>query len=105
MSKIHGLKLQKYNHDHSYFIFQIFFPSKKIRDKILLKFKKHNIGSSIHYATPVPLMTYYKNKYNLSSKKFPNAKKYGETGISLPVHQFITAKMIEFVSEIIIKNI
>ena len=50
-------------------------------------------------------MSYYKNKYNLSSKEFPNAKKYGETGISLPVHPFITGKMIKFVSEIIKKNI
>ena len=105
LSKIYGLRLQKYNHNHSYFIFQIFFSSKKIRDKILLIFKKYDIGSSIHYATPVPLMSYYKNKYNLSSKEFPNAKKYGEIGISLPVHPFITGKMIKFVSEIIKKNI
>ena len=43
--------------------------------------------------------------FKLSEKNFPNAVKYAETSISLPSHQFINKKMIEFVSKIIQKNI
>ena len=42
-------------------------------------------------------MSYYKNKYSLKKKDFPNAEKYGKTSISLPVHQFINSKMINFI--------
>ena len=31
-------------------------------------------------------MTYYKNKYNLNIKHFPNAEKYGKLNISLPIY-------------------
>ena len=34
-------------------------------------FKEKNIGVSIHYSNKViPLMSYYKEKYNLNKKKF-----------------------------------
>lgn len=99
------IKVQKFSKDHSYFIFQIFLRSQKIRDGILKEFKKNNIGSSIHYATPVPLMSYYKNKYSLKKKDFPNAEKYGKTSISLPVHPFINDKMIKTINSIIQKKI
>ena len=105
LGKIKGVQVQKFDKNHSYFVFQIFFNNRSIRDKVISEFKKNNIGSSIHYATPVPLMSYYKNKYKLSEKNFPNAVKYAETSISLPSHQFINKKMIEFVSKIIQKNI
>ena len=47
----------------SYFVFQIFC---KKRDDLLHEFKK-KIGVSIHYATPLPFMTYYKK--NIDIKK------------------------------------
>ena len=84
---------------------RIFFPSEKIRDLVLKEFKQKNIGSSIHYATPVPLMSYYKNKYNLKNKDFSNAEKYGKTSISLPVHPFIKNTMIKNIYSVIKENL
>ena len=84
---------------------QVFFKNKKIRNKILLKFKEQNIGCSIHYATPVPLMTYYKKKYRLNKKNFVSAVKYGENSISLPTHPFIQKKMINKILKVIEKNL
>ena len=46
---------------------------------MLKEFKLKKIGSSIHYATPVPLMSYYKKKYNIKNKDYPNAEKYGNS--------------------------
>ena len=105
LKKIKNVVVQKFDESHSYFIYQVFFKNKSMRNNILLEFKKKNIGASIHYATPVPLMSYYKDKYKLSARAFPNAKKYGETGISLPVHPFITEPMIKLISKIIEKNV
>ena len=66
-------------------------------------FKKKRIGCSIHYATPVPLMSYYKKKYNHKKGDFPNAEKYGSTSISLPVHQSINEKMINNIYKVLKK--
>ena len=56
------------------------------RDKLRKGLKK-KIGVSIHYATPLPSMSYYKNKYNLSILNYQKAKVYANTNISLPVYQ------------------
>ncbi len=96
---------QEYKKEHSYFIFQIFLENKKTRDNLMSDLKKNDIGSSIHYATSVPFMSYYKKKYKISNSSFPNAKSYGENSISLPVHQKITRSMIKRVCEFINKKI
>ena len=105
IKKIEELTIQDFDKKHSYFILQVFFKNKKIRNKILLKFKEQKIGCSIHYATPVPLMTYYKKKYRLNKKNFVNAVKYGENSISLPTHPFIEKKMINKILKVIEKNL
>ena len=92
---------QKFEKNHSYFIFQIFLKSKIKRDNLILHLKKKKIGTSIHYATAVPFMSYYKKKYKIKNKSFQNAKIYGDCGISLPVHQKISKKMIKYVCETI----
>ena len=102
-SNLSKVKFQKFERNHSYFVFQIFLNSKKLRDNIMNVFKKKNIGCSIHYATPVPLMSYYRKKYNYKRGDFPNAEKYGSTSISLPVHQSINEKMIKSIYKILNK--
>ena len=42
------------------------------------KFKKLGIGVSVHYGTPLPNMTYYKNKYKINALNFINSKNYGD---------------------------
>ena len=54
-------------------------------------------------ATPVPLMSYYKNKYKCKAKDFTNAVNYGNQSISLPVHQNLSETKIEYICETIIK--
>ena len=83
LEKIKQIKCMPYSSDCSYFVFQIFC---KNRDKLLKHFKNKKIGTSIHYATPLPLMTYYKKKYQLNDKFFKNSKQYASTNISLPIY-------------------
>ena len=83
LSKIKNIKFAEYSDDCSYFIFQIF---KKKRDKLINVLKNNGVGFSIHYAKSLPLMTYYKKKYNYSVTNFKNALSYSKENISLPVY-------------------
>ena len=83
LKKIKNINFDEYSNDCSYFIFQIF---KKKRDKLIKALKKNGVGFSIHYAKSLPLMTYYKKKYNYSVTNFKNALSYSKENISLPVY-------------------
>ncbi|MED5300036.1 MAG: DegT/DnrJ/EryC1/StrS family aminotransferase, partial [Pseudomonadota bacterium] len=55
------------------------------RDSIVQKLKDHGIGSSVHYPGPIPMMSYYKEKYKYVSGQFPIAEWLANKTISLPV--------------------
>ena len=59
--------------------------------------KENGIGVSIHYATPVPLMSYYKSKYGYKKEDFPSAIHYGDQNISLPVHAMLSDEDVEYI--------
>ena len=88
-----------YNKDCSYFVFQIFCKNK--RDLLLKNLKSKKIGVSIHYANPLPKMSYYKKKYNLDIKNFPNSEKYGKKNISLPIYPKLKNIEINKICEVI----
>ena len=97
------ISFAEYSDDHSYFLFQIILDNSVDRDKVLLGLKESGIGVSIHYATPVPNMGYYKNKYGYKTADFPNAVNYGNQSISLPVHSNLNNGDIEYVCDMLIK--
>lgn len=55
------------------------------RDIVVDGLKARGIGSSIHYPGPVPLFTYYREKYGYRPGDFPIAEWLAEQTISLPV--------------------
>jgi dTDP-4-amino-4,6-dideoxygalactose transaminase len=55
------------------------------RDTVVDGLKARGIGSSIHYPGPVPLFTYYSEKYGYHAGQFPVAEWLAEQTISLPV--------------------
>ena len=93
----------EHSSDHSYFLFQIILDKSIDRDKILLGLKENGIGVSIHYATPVPLMSYYRNKYDYRAEEFPNAVHYATQSISLPVHAMLSDEDIKYVCNTLLK--
>ncbi len=99
-----NINTMPYNKNSSFFIFQIFLKSRKKRDEILLKLKKKNIGVSIHYATPLNKMTYYKKKYKLKNQNFPCSVEYGDTNISLPVYPKLKMKEVDTICNFINKE-
>ncbi len=99
-SKTDKITHMPYSSNSSFFVFQIFC---KNRDKILKNLKKNKIGSSVHYANPLPKMSYYKKKYKLNIRNFKNSEKYGKYNISLPVYPKLKKKEVDKICEKIIK--
>jgi dTDP-4-amino-4,6-dideoxygalactose transaminase len=99
LSDVGEIELPEPVDGHSYFLFQIFVKPPRSRDAVVQALGRAGIGCSIHYATPVPLMTYYRRKYGYREGDFPHAEDYGARNVSLPVHPFLTEADIHDVCE------
>ena len=99
-----NISFTEYSEQNSYFLFQIILEKSVDRDKIIRGLKESGIGVSIHYATPVPLMSFYKDKYGYEAHAFPNAVMYGNQSISLPIHPDLCNNDIKYVCETIFSN-
>lgn len=96
------VKFLNFDSNSSYFVFQIFV---KNRDNVLKMLAQNKIGCSIHYLTPVPLMKYYRNKYNLKKSDFKNSSDYGKFNISLPVYPKLKLSEVDRISKKILEFI
>ena len=56
----------------------------ELRNKLILKLKDNNIGTSVHYPVCLPNSIYYKDKINSSNDDFLIAKHFASNTISLP---------------------
>ena len=56
------------------------------------------IGTSIYYPSPVPRMTYYKNKYGYNSNNFKNSQIISDGMISFPVGPHLSIEDMNFIS-------
>ena len=103
LKNVKGISFLDYSESSSYFLFQIILDENINRDNVLFALKDNGIGVSIHYATPVPLMSYYKEKYGFKTNDFPNAAKFGNQSISLPVHSNLNESDITYICETLSK--
>ena len=80
---------------------------KKLANKrfeIIKKLKNFGIGTSIHYPKIVSDYSFYKKKYKINAKKFPNASIMSYRSINLPVGPHLKKKdLIYIISKI--KNV
>ncbi len=77
----------------------------KKRTKIIRELNDNGIGTSIYYPKPVPLMTYYKKKYNYKTNQFKNASIISEHSIALPVGPHLNLKNLNYIQNKIKKII
>lgn len=97
--------LPRLSYNDSYFVFQILLKNKNQKLFLMKKLKKKRIGFSIHYGTPLPLMTYYKKKYKIRSRDYVNSKNYADRVLSLPVYPRLKNIEINYISKVINKVI
>ncbi|WP_416897444.1 MAG: DegT/DnrJ/EryC1/StrS family aminotransferase [Minwuia sp.] len=55
------------------------------RSEIVQGLKDRGIGSSVYYPGPVPMLTYYREKYDLNPADYPVASRISNQSIALPV--------------------
>ena len=99
ISNLDNVYAYSYDKNNSYFIFQILFKNSAKRNKAIKILKENKIGFSIHYATPVPLFSYYKKKYKYKKYMYPNALAYSKNSLSLPINNNITKKKLNIIYE------
>jgi len=109
LKEIEKIILFKSSHDDfqsSYYCFEFVLKDNlgKKRYEIIKKLNNKGIGTSVYYPGPVPLMTYYKNKYGYNETLFPNATKISKQGIALPVGPHIGLEEIDYIISIL-KNV
>ncbi|MEW5692822.1 MAG: DegT/DnrJ/EryC1/StrS family aminotransferase [Candidatus Hydrogenedentota bacterium] len=89
-----------FNKECSYFFFPIYIKND-IRDLVIMDLKEAQVGVSIHYATIVPMMSYYKNKYNLSEDLFPNGSYIARHQITLPAQPSLTLAEQKYIAAVL----
>ena len=72
---------------------------QKSREKIMNSLTKRGIGTSIYYPSPVPRMTYYKNKYGYNSNNFKNSEIISDGMISFPIGPHLSIEDMNFISK------
>ncbi len=74
--------------------------NEKYRDKLIEYLLKKNIFVTVNYKS-ITQLNYYKNKYKIKKNTFPKSEKWSKQTLSLPFHQKLEKKDINFISKVI----
>ena len=74
-------------------------------NKLIVELKDKGVQTSIYYPHPVPLLNYYRKKYNYKKKDFPNSNIIAYHSISFPVAEHVGKKDLTLIASRIIKLI
>ena len=80
------------NTKHAYHLFNICLDENKTnikRDTFLNKMNDNKIGVGVHYES-IPMHPYYQKTFNWNPKDYPNALKFGEETVSIPISPKLT---------------
>ena len=75
---------------------------KVSRNELIEKLYDKRIGTSVHYV-PLHRQPYWRNKYDLSDKMFPNAEEAYKSMISLPLYAGMTDQQQEYVIDMLLE--
>ncbi len=99
MEEIDLFESSQGGYQSSYYCFSILlkepFASKRL--EIIQSLKEQGIGTSIYYPQPVPLFTYYRNKYGYKRNDFPVAQWISESSIALPVGPHLNLEDMNYI--------
>jgi dTDP-4-amino-4,6-dideoxygalactose transaminase len=71
------------------YIIQLEDQAKLSRNEFIQQMSDNGIGTSVHFI-PLHLMTYWKNEYKLKPENFPQATRYFNRAVSLPIYTKMT---------------
>ncbi|MEM6260263.1 MAG: DegT/DnrJ/EryC1/StrS aminotransferase family protein [Planctomycetota bacterium] len=74
------------------------------RDTFLLELAKRNIGGSVHFV-PIPLLSYYRDRYGWTLDKLPVIKRNHERTISLPLSPTLSDRDVADVIDAVLDTV
>jgi len=88
--------------DHAWHFFWLVLGSKARRNRnaFIDGLIERGIGFSVHYR-PLHHMTYYRDRYRLEARRFPNAERHWQGCVTLPVFPSMTAEELEYVTGVV----
>ena len=97
LKPINGIQLKprEKNLKEVFHLYEFRLENFRLRNKLLKFLKKNRIDAKIHYPIPMHLQPASKI-YNYKKGDFPITENISHSTISLPVHEFITKKNIDF---------
>ena len=105
-NKIEGIHCPRFvsnGEKHAYHLYIIRLKSSSwsiSRDDMIDLLNENGIGTSVHYI-PVHMHSYYHKKYGYDPKHFPNAKKFSENVITLPLYPSLDDKEVYYIIKIV----
>lgn len=101
-----GITLLQSSHDgfeSSYYCLSIVLDDAlaQKRFEIVKELNARGVGTSVYYPKPVPLLTYYKEKYGYREGDFPVASWISDQSIALPVGQHLTTDDMEYIASMV----
>jgi dTDP-4-amino-4,6-dideoxygalactose transaminase len=100
-----GILFPKINSDsiHSRHLFPIYVGSEA-RDQALLKLGEMQVGATVNYRA-VTTMNYYKQKYQLQSKKYEVSETWGEGTLTIPLFENMKSEEQDYVIDILLNEV
>ncbi|KAF7774113.1 hypothetical protein PCIT_a0508 [Pseudoalteromonas citrea] len=77
------------------FVVQLTVPCKAKHRELVTQLRRHNIMGHVHYI-PIHLQPYYQ-AMGFKSGDFPNAERYYESAVTLPLHPGLTIEQVQYV--------
>jgi len=71
---------------------------RPLRPRIMARMKELGVGMSVYYPSPVPQLTYYRDKYGHADGEFPVARSISQ-GFALPVGPHLGAEDMDYIAE------
>ncbi|OQY35461.1 MAG: hypothetical protein B6241_00735 [Spirochaetaceae bacterium 4572_59] len=97
LSDLDFLELPLWKNEHAWHLFLIKIKTEKLsigRNRFIEELQEAGIGTSVHYK-PLHMMSYYKERYNLSNGNFPLAENAFQRVISLPLFPDMSEEQLQ----------
>lgn len=104
LERIDGIELLsmgggEFVHSHYCMLAILEKPLAEKRFEIISELNRAGVGTSVYYPGPVPLLSYYRNKYGLRTADYPQAKRISDQSIALPVGPHLNTDDMSYIAE------
>jgi dTDP-4-amino-4,6-dideoxygalactose transaminase len=79
----------------------VYLPPDVEQEWVLREFLRRKCEFSVYYPSPVPLLTYYREKYGYKAGQFPVSERISQRSICLPVGPHLTRRHVIYIISVV----